>query len=142
MSQKQSTGSITSEQEAPENGEEEKEVIVQYIIIRNDVYRNQERSFNTILQHTSSASSFMIHKHFHHKYTREYLKDGDDMRKKIFQVKDEKELSDLSNLLLSSNIDYKTWIKQPGNYATCIATRPYPVTELSKYFKNVKIYKK
>ena len=68
--------------------------------------------------------------------------DGDDMRKKIFQVKDEKELSDLSNLLLSSNIDYKTWIKQPGNYATCIATRPYPVTELSKYFKNVKIYKK
>ena len=37
MSKKQSTGSVTSEQEAPENGEEEKEVIVQYIIVRNDV---------------------------------------------------------------------------------------------------------
>ena len=148
MSKKQSTGSVTSEQEAPENGEverkgeEEKEVIVQYIIVRNDVYRNQERSFNTILQHTSSAATSMIQKHYHHKYTRDYLKDGDDMRKKIFQVKDEKELSDLSNKLTLNNIDFKVWIKQPGNYATCIATRPYPVTEISQHFKNVKIYKK
>ena len=148
MSKKQSTGSVTSEQEAPENGEverkgeEEKEVIVQYIIVRNDVYRNQERSFNTILQHTSSAATSMIHKHYHHKYTRDYLKDGDDMRKKIFQVKDEKELSDLSNTLTLNNIDFKVWIKQPGNYATCIATRPYPVTDMSQHFKNVKIYKK
>ena len=64
------------------------------------------------------------------------------MRKKIFQVKDEKELYDLSNVLTLNKIDFKVWIKQPGNYATCIATRPYPVTEISQHFKNVKIYKK
>ena len=142
MSKKQSTGSVTSEQEAPENGEEEKEVIVQYIIVRNDVYRNQERSFNTILQHTSSAATSIIHKHYHHKNTREYLKDGDDMKKKIFQVNDIKELSTLANLLQSNSIDFRIWVKEPDNIATCLATRPYPVSEISKYFKNVKIYKK
>ena len=142
MSKKESTGSITSELEAPEKVEEEKEIIVQYIVIRNDVYRNQERSFNTILQHTSSASTLIIQRHYNHKYTREYLRDGDEMRKKIFQVQDVKELSDLLNQLKSNSIDFQPSMKQPGNSVVCIATRPYPVTEVSQYFKNVKIYKK
>ena len=145
MAQKLSTGSISNLEES-ENREEDKdkkkEVIVQYIIVRNDAYRNQERSFNSILQHTSSASAAVIHKHYHHKYTRDYLKDLDNMRKKVFQVNDEKELFELENKLVSNEIDYRMWIKQPGNYATCIATRPYPITEISSHFKNVKLYKK
>ena len=145
MAQKISTGS-TSNAEEPDNREEEKEqkkeVIVQYIIVRNDAYRNQDRSFSAILQHTCSAAAAVIHKHYHHKYTREYLKDLDGMKKKVFQVNDEKELFALENKLVSNEIDYKMWIKQPGNCATCIATRPYPMSEISSYFKNVKLYKK
>ena len=143
MAQKRSTGS-TSNQEEPENREDEKdkEILVQYIIIRNDVYRNQKGSFNSMLQHTSSASAAVIHKHYNHKYTREYLKDLDGMRKKVFQVDDEKELFALENKLVSNEIDYRMWIKQPGDCATCIATRPYPTTEIATFFKNVKIYKK
>lgn len=145
MEKKLSTSSI-SNQEDPEGRENEKEkkkeVIVQYIIVRNDAYRNQERSFNQLLQHTSSAAAAVIHKYYHHKNTREYLKDLDGMRKKVFQVENEEELFALENNLVSNEIDYKMWTKQPGNYATCIATRPYPITEISHYFKTVKLYKK
>ena len=145
MAKKRSTGSISNQEESEdrEDGKEKKkELIVQYIIVRNDVYRNQERSFNQILQHTSSAAAAVIHKYYHHKNTRDYLKDLDGMRKKVFQVHDEKELFALENNLVSNEIDYKMWIKQPGNFATCIATRPYPISEISEHFKTVKLYKK
>ena len=140
MEKKHSTGSTS--QEIPEEAEEEKELIVQYIIVRGDLHRKQEKSFNAILQHTTSASTAAIHKYYHQKCTREYLKDLDGMRKKVFQVNDEKGLLDLESKLVLNKIDYRMWFKQPDNYATCIATRPYPITEIAEYFKNVKIYKK
>ena len=124
------------------NGEEEKEPIVQYIIVRNDLGRNQDRAFNTLISHTSSASTAAIHMYYNHEDTKAYLKDGDNMRKKILQVENEEELLELDIKLMIQKVDYRMWLKQPENYATCIATRPYPISELAQHFKKLKIYKK
>ena len=37
-------------------------------------------------------------------------------------------------------MDYKLWIEQPENYPTCLATKPYPRDEISKFFKKFKLY--
>ena len=141
MAKKQSTG---SNKEISTNGEEEKEIIVQYIIVRNDLGRTtgHDKTFNALLKHTTSASTAAIHKFYKHEDTEAYLKDLDSMKKKVFQVDDEEELFDFENKLILHKIDYKMWIKQPDNYATCIATRPYPISEIAEYFKNLKIYKR
>ena len=138
MEKKQSNGSVC--QDIP--GEEEKEPVAQYIVVRSDVYRKQDISCNAILQHTSSTSVAAIHKYYHHNHTKEYLKDIDAMRKKVFQVDNEKEISDLEKKLVLYKIDYRTWIKQPENKVCCISTRPYPINEIAPHFKNIRIYKK
>ena len=140
MEKNQSNGSVC--QDTPDNGEEEKEPVAQYIVVRSDVYRKQDMSCNAILQHTSSASVAAIHKYYHHNHTKEYLKDIDAMRKKVFQVDNEKEISDLEKKLVLYKIDYRTWTKQPENKVCCIATRPYPINEIAPHFKNIRIYKK
>ena len=116
--------------------------IVQYIIVRSDLGRNQDRAFNTLISHTSSASTAAIHMFYKHEHTKSYLKDEDNMRKKIFQVDSEEELLELDIKLMIQKIDYRMWLKQPENYATCIALRPYPVSEIAEHFKKLKLYKK
>ena len=130
------------EKDREANGDEAKEVLVQYIIVRNDISRNQDRAFNTLISHTSSAATAAIHMYYNHEHTKAYLKDGDNMRKKIFQVENEEELLELDIKLMIQKVDYRMWLKQPENYATCIATRPYPISALAEHFKNLKIYKK
>jgi hypothetical protein len=121
---------------------QDKESLVQYIIVRSDLGRNQDRAFNTLISHTSSASTAAIHLFYNHEHTKAYLKNGDNMRKKIFQVDCEEDLLELDIKLMIHKIDYRMWIKQPEKYATCIATRPYPNSELAEHFKSLKVYKK
>ena len=143
MARKQSSAdSKKQSKEVVDNKEEKKEIIVQYIVVRNDLPRNQDRSFNTLISHTASAATAAIHMCYKHEHTEEYLQDLDDLRKTIFQVDDEEQMFDLDNKLMLNKVDYKMWIKQPENYATCIATRPYPKSEIAEYFKNLKIFKK
>ena len=142
MAKKQST---TSNKEVLANGEEEKEKIVQYIVVRNDLGRNQDRAFNTLISHTASAATAAIHIYYKHEHTQQYLKDLEDLdnpNKKVFQVEDEDGLLELDTQFMLHKVEYRMWIKQPENYATCIATRPYPKSELDPYFKNLKVYKR
>ena len=140
MAKKQPSKEISPPDAKEEDNKEE--VIVQYIAVRNDLGRNQSRSFNTLIAHTASAATAAVHMYGEHEHTEAYLKDVNNMRKSIFQVDNEDELFDLDNRLMMNKVDYKMWIKQPENSATCIATRPYPKSELEKHFKDLKIYKK
>ena len=137
MVRKQTRPGINNEKEL-----EEKEALFQYIIVRSDLGRNQDRAFNTLISHTSSASTAAIHMFYNHEHTKAYLKNGDNMRKKIFQVDSEEDLLELDIKLMIQKVDYRMWLKQPEKYATCIATRPYPNSELAEHFKNLKLYKK
>ena len=55
------------------------------------------------------------------------------------QVDSEQELSSLASTLEKEGKDFKLWVEQPENYPTCLATKPYPKTDIQLYFKKYKL---
>ena len=59
----------------------------------------------------------------------------------MMQIDDENGLRQLAEVLMANGIDYKLWIEQPENIATCLATKPYPKQETQQYFFTLKLFK-
>lgn len=57
------------------------------------------------------------------------------------EVKGEAQIVNLSEKLNLSGIAHKLWIEQPENILTCLATKPYPKSIVSSFFKGVKLCK-
>lgn len=57
------------------------------------------------------------------------------------EVKGEAQIMNLSKKLEAGGIEHKLWIEQPENIPTCLATRPYPKSEVASYFKKLKLCK-
>lgn len=57
------------------------------------------------------------------------------------EVKGETQMRNLEVTLREAGIDHKLWIEQPENIPTCIATRPYPRSNVASYFKKLKLCK-
>ena len=57
------------------------------------------------------------------------------------EVKGETQLVNLAEKLRENNISYKLWIEQPENFPTCLATKPYPKSEVAQHFKKLKLCK-
>ena len=55
------------------------------------------------------------------------------------QVDSEQELTSLASMLEKEGKDFKLWVEQPENYPTCLATKPYPKTDIQQYFKKYKL---
>ena len=53
----------------------------------------------------------------------------------------EDELVSLSKRLGEAEKGYKLWVEQPEDYPTCLATKPYPKSEIQQYFKHFKLLK-
>lgn len=59
----------------------------------------------------------------------------------FLQAPSQDELEKLSQDLSANQIDHKLWIEQPENYATCLATKPYPKQQIQSFFKKLKLFK-
>ncbi|GER34388.1 peptidyl-tRNA hydrolase II family protein [Striga asiatica] len=57
------------------------------------------------------------------------------------EVKGEAQILNLSDKLKTDGIAHKLWIEQPENIPTCLATKPYPKSLVSLYFKKLKLCK-
>ncbi|KAL8152846.1 hypothetical protein V2J09_010606 [Rumex salicifolius] len=57
------------------------------------------------------------------------------------QVKGETHILNLSEKLKAGGIDHKLWVEQPENIPTCLATKPYPKSLVSSYFKKLQLCK-
>ncbi|KAH6760775.1 Peptidyl-tRNA hydrolase II family protein [Perilla frutescens var. hirtella] len=55
------------------------------------------------------------------------------------EVKGETQLLNLSEKLKAGGIAHKLWIEQPENFSTCLATKPYPKSAVSSFFKKLKL---
>ncbi|KAL8215656.1 hypothetical protein R6Q57_022493 [Mikania cordata] len=51
------------------------------------------------------------------------------------------QLKNLSEKLKSNNIAHKLWIEQTESYPTCLASKPYPKSVVSIFFKKLKLCK-
>ena len=56
-------------------------------------------------------------------------------------MKGETQLRNLVNKLKKEGIDHKLWLEQPEDFLTCIATRPYPKSQVASFFKKLKLCK-
>ncbi len=63
------------------------------------------------------------------------------MHKIVVSILSENDLVTLSQQLNENNIKHKLWTEQPENYATCIATKPYPKSFVERFFKTFKLFK-
>lgn len=63
------------------------------------------------------------------------------MKQVTLEVKGETQLVNLSEKLKASGILHKLWIEQPENFPTCLATKPYPKSVVSPFFRKLKLCK-
>lgn len=57
------------------------------------------------------------------------------------EVKGEPQILNLSEKLTAGGITHKLWVEQPENIPTCLATKPYPKSIVSSFFKKLKLCK-
>ncbi|KAF9615166.1 hypothetical protein IFM89_022227 [Coptis chinensis] len=130
----------------PENDVEEREkivedVIVQYLVLRRDLIDSWP--LGSVVTQGCHASVAAIWGNKDDGHTIDYCsrENIDSMHKVTLEVKGEPQLLNLSQKLAAGDIAHKLWIEQPENLPTCLATKPYPKTTVSSFFKKLKLCK-
>ncbi|XP_076959144.1 uncharacterized protein LOC143635143 [Bidens hawaiensis] len=137
------SSSTDTTQPPPTTGDSEptSDVLVQYIVLRRDLIDTWP--LGSVVTQGCHASVAAIWSHKDDPHTIEYCNPSniDSMHKVTLEVKGEVQLKNLSEKLTSSNIAHKLWIEQPENYPTCLASKPYPKSVVSSFFKKLKLCK-
>ncbi|XP_010541538.1 PREDICTED: putative peptidyl-tRNA hydrolase PTRHD1 [Tarenaya hassleriana] len=117
------------------------DVLVQYVVLRRDLIDSWP--LGSVLTQGCHASVAAIWSHKDDPNTVQYCdpQNIDSMHKVTLEVKGETQMMNLSEKLKSGGIAHKLWIEQPENIATCIATKPYPKSQVSSFFKKLKLCK-
>lgn len=116
---------------------ETNETIVQYIVLRKDL----KWPLGALITQCCHASTSAIHLYNSDTQTQQYLNDLDRMHKIVLGIENLVDLDDLNKTLNENNVKFKLWIEQPENIPTCLATKPYPKTEIERFFKKFKLFK-
>ncbi|KAK6137157.1 hypothetical protein DH2020_029102 [Rehmannia glutinosa] len=140
------------------------DILVQYVVLRRDlidtwplgsvVTQGCHASVAAIwlhkddpdtLQYCSASNLDSMHK------ARERVLSGTVVTPPVFlgnllysvtlEVKGETQMLNLSDKLKVGGIAHKLWIEQPENIPTCLATKPYPKSLVSSFFKKLKLCK-
>lgn len=115
--------------------------LVQYVAVRKDLLTALKWPVGAVITQACHATAAVLHIFQNDPNTVEYMADLDRMHKVVLEVATVDELLALADSLATDNIDYKLWIEQPEDVATCLATKPYKKDQVQKYFKKFKIFK-
>ncbi|TKY74633.1 putative peptidyl-tRNA hydrolase PTRHD1 [Spatholobus suberectus] len=121
----------------PENAD----VVVQYVVLRRDLIDTWP--LGSVVTQGCHASVSAVWSNRDDPFTVDYCSPDkiDSMHKVTLEVKGESQIKNLSEKLTSGGIIHKLWIEQPENIPTCLATKPYPKSIVSSYFKKLKLCK-
>ncbi|ESW09119.1 hypothetical protein PHAVU_009G101700 [Phaseolus vulgaris] len=121
----------------PENAD----VVVQYVVLRRDLIDTWP--LGSVVTQGCHASVSAVWSNKDDAQTVDYCCPDkiDSMHKVTLEVKGETQIKNLSEKLTSGGIIHKLWIEQPENIPTCLATKPYPKSIVSSYFKKLKLCK-
>ncbi|XP_028802347.1 putative peptidyl-tRNA hydrolase PTRHD1 [Neltuma alba] len=144
MSQPGSASSTVPVSTSSQNDESQAEiadVIVQYVVLRRDLIDTWP--LGSVVTQGCHASVSAIWSNKDDPHTVDYCSPEkiDSMHKVTLEVKGEPQIINLSEKLTSGGIVHKLWIEQPENIPTCLATKPYPKSMVSSYFKKLKLCK-
>ncbi|KAI4316213.1 hypothetical protein L6164_024212 [Bauhinia variegata] len=131
------TNSISSQNDTPPP--ENADVLVQYVVLRRDLIDTWP--LGSVVTQGCHASVSAIWSNKDDPHTVDYCSPEsiDSMHKVTLEVKGEPQILNLSEKLKSGAIIHKLWIEQPENIPTCLATKPYPKSLVSSYFKKLKL---
>ncbi|KAK2392267.1 hypothetical protein P8452_29203 [Trifolium repens] len=142
MSQPATTDSSTlsTSNDAP-SPSENADVVVQYVVLRRDLIDSWP--LGSVVTQGCHASVSAVWSNKDDPITIDYCSPDkiDSMHKVTLEVKGEPQIKNLSEKLTSGGIIHKLWIEQPENIPTCLATKPYPKSIVSSYFKKLKLCK-
>lgn len=117
------------------------DVLVQYVVLRRDLIDTWP--LGSVVTQGCHASVSAIWSHKDDPHTLRYCGPDniDSMHKVTLEVKGEPQILNLSEKLKAAGIEHKLWIEQPENFPTCLATKPYPKSMVSSFFKKLKLCK-
>ncbi|XP_012526847.1 uncharacterized protein LOC105831336 isoform X5 [Monomorium pharaonis] len=114
--------------------------LIQYVVVRGDLARTMGWPLGAVVAQACHACTAVTHLFYSDAHTQAYLADLDNMHKVVLEA-DEAGLEALCAKLGDDGIQYKLWVEQPENIATCLATKPYPKDVVQPYFKKFKLLK-
>ncbi|WOG87891.1 hypothetical protein DCAR_0207124 [Daucus carota subsp. sativus] len=117
------------------------DVLVQYIVLRRDLIDTWP--LGSVVTQGCHAAVAAVWAHKDDEHTLEYCSPDniDSMHKVTLEVKGEPQIRNLSEKLVAAGIAHKLWIEQPENIPSCLATKPYPKSAVSSFFKKLKLCK-
>ncbi|KAG9454481.1 hypothetical protein H6P81_007385 [Aristolochia fimbriata] len=117
------------------------DVLIQYVVMRRDLIDTWP--LGSILAQGCHASVAAIWAEKDDLHSAEYCSEQnlDRMHKVVLEVKGETQIINLSEKLVAGGIAHKLWIEQPENIPTCLATKPYPKSVVSSFFRKLKLCK-
>ncbi|CAL5030208.1 unnamed protein product [Urochloa decumbens] len=124
-----------------EGGKEAVDVLVQYVVLRRDLA--DAWPMGSVVTQGCHAAVAAVWEHRDHPDTAAYCGPNnlDRMHKVTLEVKGETQLKNLAEKLQAAGVRHKLWIEQPENIPTCIATAPCPKSQVSSFFKKLKLCK-
>ncbi|CAL5015034.1 unnamed protein product [Urochloa decumbens] len=124
-----------------EGGKEAVDVLVQYVVLRRDLA--DAWPMGSVVTQGCHAAVAAVWEHREHPDTAAYCGPDnlDRMHKVTLEVKGETQLKNLAEKLQAAGVRHKVWIEQPENIPTCIATAPCPKSQVSSFFKKLKLCK-
>ncbi|RVX17498.1 putative peptidyl-tRNA hydrolase PTRHD1 [Vitis vinifera] len=117
------------------------DILVQYVVLQRDLI--EKWPLGSIVTQGCHASVCAIWAYKDDPHTIEYCspENIDSMHKVTLEVKGETQMENLVEKLRAGGIAHKLWIEQPENIPTCLATKPYPKSIVSPFFRKLKLCK-
>ncbi|XVE53475.1 hypothetical protein DITRI_Ditri03aG0006200 [Diplodiscus trichospermus] len=141
MSQPSSKPLAATKTDSPPTVGNNDDVLVQYVVLRRDLVDTWP--LGSVVTQGCHASINAIWSHKDDPHTLQYCSPENiqSMHKVTLEVKGETQIVNLSEKLTAGGIAHKLWIEQPENIPTCLATKPYPKSSVSLFFKRLKLCK-
>lgn len=117
--------------------------LVQYVVLRRDLWTDLGWPLGSVVAQACHASTAAIFSTYEDEYTQQYISTGnlDSMTKVVLEAKSLSQLENLSQRLSEAGIKHKLWVEQPENYPTCLATQPYPKSQVGPHLKKFNLCK-
>ncbi|XP_065848360.1 uncharacterized protein [Euphorbia lathyris] len=137
-SMSQSNGETEAADEAKKPSED---VLVQYVVLRRDLIDTWPMGSVVTQGCHAAVAAIWGNKEDHH--TLQYCSPENikSMHKVTLEVKGETQILNLSEKLTGGGIAHELWMEQPENIPTSLATKPYPKSVVSSFFKKLKLCK-
>ncbi|CAL5221122.1 g3257 [Coccomyxa viridis] len=121
----------------------EQSVLVQYVVLRADLWKEMEWPLGSIIAQACHAATAALWQSREADSTKQYCSADqlDHMHKVVLEIKGETQLLNLASKLQETGIQHKLWIEQPENFPTCLATAPLQKDSIQQHFKKLKLCK-